>query len=152
VTILSIPKGLTLDILLRLAQNKNVPMGHVWERVGDFFRDKAVVKTYVVAISNHVLRGSSGKSYDEQRVVAESVPCDVPDLFEILAVFVFSYIRSPEFTRAHLFNGAAWEWVRCKDVIDGQHVAVRGLAPNGLSIGHDGLDTKFGVAGVHRFL
>ena len=75
VTLLTMPKGLTLNKLIALAaapkQGPATQFRYIWPRIVEELGNVAVDKTYTVAITNSVLKDSRNKSIDVQRALAQ---------------------------------------------------------------------------------
>ena len=93
VTLLTLPKGLTLNKLITLGaapkQGEAVEFRYIWPCIIDDHGDVAVPKTQTLAITNFFLKESRDKTLSEQRALAQRHEChDLPS-FLSMASLVF---------------------------------------------------------------
>jgi hypothetical protein len=156
VTVLSLPKGLTLNMLLQIAKANNVPIADVWDEILDQLGDKAVETPCTVVLTNSVLKGSRKMSFtDQQAHLAKLLGTgyEVPELLPVLALMIFTYIDSGG--RIRLFPRApgCLTYTRCQEQLLGLRLAAVGFGPIGLLLYSTcSFDIYFfGVGGQRKF-
>jgi hypothetical protein len=148
ITLLTIPKGLTFNKLVKMAQeNDKVKFNPLRKSVRKFdIGDVEVDKTSRLLITNNVLEGSRDLSFEEQGKLEESFKCERPDALAALALVVTTFINSGKrlyiddvvFTQTDVnfvdTDGTVLPWVQ-----PGPYMAVVG------NFGSDGLnvDSKY---------
>ncbi len=91
VTRLTMYKGLKLNYLLDRAEEAGIDVG-VYDDIIDVLGDICVEHTYVILISNNILKGSRGKATKVQLLLLKLLQCDKPEVPELVALLVFTYI------------------------------------------------------------
>lgn len=135
VTLLTMPKGLTLNKLVKLAGSPKLGNAtnfrYIWNRISEALGDIPVDKTYRIVITNNVLKESRNLSIIDQNKIACVSGCEIPSILEAATLLVVIYMSSEQ----RLYNNNPWTYIRCSDYIDRRYeVVVGGFAPNGLCI------------------
>lgn len=155
-TVLTMPEGLTFNKLMTLARNPKLgnatDFRYIWFRITDELGDTPVQKTYKVAISNSVLKGSRNLSVSEQQKLVNKYGCEMPGVLPAATLSILTYISSKELPPTRLYNHNPRTYTRCCEQIDGWQLVVGGIAPSGLNVGNDDDDCEsVGVGGLRMF-
>ncbi len=154
-TLLTIPKNLTLKKLLKVAEaplkGKSIHFRKMWFRILQVLGEMKVGRTYRLIITNSVLNTSRGMSFKNQQALVQSIGCEIPKFLEAMALAAVNYISSPLEFPLRLFKDAPRTYTRCIERVDGDRVAfgsfnVRGFC--GMSSFFDSV--IFGVAALKR--
>lgn len=135
VTLLTMPKGLTINILMRIIESNRVPINTrnriVLIHLCKNLRKKISVKeTYVVAISNSVLKGSRILNYNQRETLLKATGCERPSVLEITTLAVLNYLKFP---KTNLLKSQTY--TDCSDFADPREVFQgNSLSPYGLQI------------------
>jgi hypothetical protein len=157
VTLLTMPKGLTLNKLIALAaapkQGPARQFRHIWPRIVHEFGNIAVDKTYTVAITNSVLKGSRNKNIAVQRALAQGNGGELPGVLLASTVAFLTYVSSPEGQPpTRLYGNEPWVHTRCSEQIGEYNLVVGGFAPAGPYAHYDYFDNAHNGAGVAKKL
>ncbi|MBS0620678.1 MAG: F-box protein [Verrucomicrobia bacterium] len=148
VSVIAIPKGLSLSKLLVIAEEWGVRPYYIWEEVVPAIGAIETQWPYYAVISNSVLQGSRGKTIQERDALVQSVGCAVPSTTELLTVMVFHYIMRSK----RLFSDKRCAMSLTSDSVEGWRLAIGAFMPSGYHVEDAGnMSFMFGVAGVRRF-
>ncbi len=149
ITVLTLPKNLTLNKLMKIAvspkKGKVAKLEHVWEKILQEIGDIPVDKSYRVVISNNILKGTRGlDSFHPE----EHAGCEAPKAIEIAALFIQTYMSSGK----TLYLNDPTAYTRCKEGInDDWQVVVGGAASEGLYMHIDNYEeSNYGMGAVKR--
>jgi len=154
VTLLTIPKGLMFDKLVKLAGSPKFghatnfkPIRNPTEMV---FEDIiiSVDKTYRIVITNNVLSESQSLSVRAQENLVHTSGCEMPSILEAATLLVVTYMSSQQ----RLYNDL---FAYCSEQFCGFQSVVGGFDSDGIGVAYDNLGFEcelFGVAGVLRKL
>ena len=156
VTLLTMPKGLTFNKLIQFAENEHVPVYYVWPRVLEVLGNQEVTATQIVVITNSIFQGSRNSSATAQQACVKGMGCAMPEMLTVATLAIATYKISPAGvppTRLYPVGDPNWTFARCKESIDGRHLAVGGFAPSGLSASIDYYvhNVHTGVGGQRKF-
>ena len=158
VTLLTMPKGLTLNKLIRLvAAPKLGPATQfqwIWPRIVEVLGNVAVDKTYTLAMTNSVLKDRSNKTIDAQRVLVQKNGGELPGFLPAATLAFLTYVSSPEEQPpTRLYGDEPWTSTPCSEQINGFNVAVGGFNLAGL-LGYNPTNSVtgcFGAAVARKF-
>src|SRR5690606_1859542 len=147
ISVLYLPAGLSLKLLLQIAEQKKIPIDPVFD-VLLHENNLKLLKSRVIIISNAVLAGTQDKSARAQEKRLKQLECRPPTLLEVAALIVLIYPKmlSPyNYDRSYDDSGAL---TRCMDFVNSG--LVTGITPNGWTIARsDGSrDRSIGVGAV----
>ncbi len=132
ITLLTLPKGLTLNKLEKLASSPkqgNAAKFLLWAGVSKTFGDAPVDKTYRVLITNNVLKGSRMLTVYKQHELGEKMGWEMPGMLPVATLTILTYMSSPAAFPIHLYsNDEPRSLTRCKDQLDGGYNLVVGFA------------------------
>ena len=162
ITLLTMPRGLTLNKLVKLAafpkQGNEAKFRYIWDEVLKVLGDIPVDKTYRVAITNCVLEGSRDLSVDMQHELVKKMGCEMTGMLPAATLAILTYMSSREKSPTRLYSNEPYAYTRCVEQIGGpnlvgRNLVVGGFIPNGLEINfslHHVL-YHFGVGGQWTF-
>ena len=164
VTLLTIPKGLTFNKLLKLAktpkEGNTVRISKDWPDISQRLGGIPVDKTYIVAITNSVLANSRNLSVKDQQQLVSNLGYEMPRVLPAAALAILTYMSSPqEQPPIRLYNDEPWTYTRCLEKIGNYNLTVGGfsfaLYPSGLDISCNYYDyfadVNIGVAALRKF-
>jgi len=101
ITILTMPKGLTLNKLVELAQSpkegKSVPLADIPYFISDEMRNLPVNQTYRLIITNNVFEKQNGRlSFEDQDKLILEIGCTIPRALEAATLIAATCMRSNE--------------------------------------------------------
>jgi len=153
VTLLTIPKGLTFNTLVKLAGSPKVgnaaKFGYIWDRISSEIGDIPVDRTYRIVITNNVFKKSRHLSVSDQKALMSKIGCEKSKVLEATVLLVVTFMVSGE----RLYSDNPWTYTRCSEQIAGYQLVVGGFSPNGVyidSYGFDIVSVSIGVGGVLR--
>jgi hypothetical protein len=152
ITLLTIPKGLTFNILVKLAESPKVgnkpKFRHIWDRITNEIGDIPVDKTYRIVITNNVLKKSRNLSFSDHKALLCQKGYEMPKVLEATVLLVVTFIVSGE----RLYNDNSWTYGRCLEQPSGYQLAVGGFSPNGICVRSSCLGSNhyYGSSGVLR--
>ncbi len=152
ITVLTMPKGLTLNKLVKLARspkqgnrtNFNYISPRVLEELGDVF----VEKTYRVAITNSVLQRSRNLFVRAQEKLVNSLYCELqmPEVLPVATLAILTYVSSQALPPTCLYGAGTYS--RCSDQVDNCNIVVGGFALEGLNVTPSSNSFNFNSYGV----
>ena len=121
VTLLTMPKGLSLNKLIRLAaapkQGEAVNFGYVFFTIIEQHGDVAVHKTHTIAITNFILKESRNKSLSEQRTLLQRHEChELPGLLSVASLVFLQGIGLGEGCQCR-YDSLAGTFTRCPEAL-----------------------------------
>lgn len=154
ITLLTIPKGLTFNKLMRLAQSPK--QGRV-TRIKDFgdhqiaknFGNIPIDRTYRVIITNNILEKSRRTPRCHQEGIVELLGCQLPGVLEVATLAILTYISSTKILPTRLYNDNPRTYTNCLEQISSFWVIVGGFTAQGLEISpccFSNTDTGIGVS------
>ena len=150
VTIFSVPKGLTTDILTTISSNPKCG-----NKTGFFFFSdssrsvcqKMVKEPYIMIVSNALLHGSRGKSPADQQILLDALKCRKPTVLEISALCFLTHISSNP--PVHLYPDKPSSYSRTEDAVNGISLEVGNYSDEGLDVLRTGINVNnIGVSAV----
>jgi hypothetical protein len=95
-TLLTIPKGLTFNKLVNMAEEGDkFKFKCIWAEISKEIGNIEVDKTYRILITNNILEGSGGLFLEEQKAfVKKTFKCEMPNVLAALALIVTTFIDS----------------------------------------------------------
>lgn len=149
VTFLTIPEGLSLKILKKIAENplngNKVLLGTSWQRIVEVLGDIRVEKTYTVILTNSILSGTRALTKGAQRRIIESFGAEMQGSLEVATLAVLTYIIFKE----RLFDTVPqWTFSRTKEEIDGENIVAGGFENEIFDVTKDDLGSKLVGAGA----
>ncbi len=156
ITILTLPKGLTLNKIIAFAAAPKVgnstPFGHINPEVLRLYGDQSLEETVTVVVTNGVFNGSRNIDVAGQKALVKRLKCDMPELMPFMANMILSFISSDPQEPLRLLGDAPLTFTRCKENVDGYKTLVGGFAPGGPYVFNVNLDRgNDGVAGLRKF-
>jgi len=152
-SVIYMPEGLTLKKMKELVEEKGTGFGYLYDPVLSEFGEKGVEESGWIVITNDIIEGSRGKTYDLQKgLVAEKTgaKCRLPALLEVLACCLMNYVESNK--TEYLFGQEPWTYTRCQEQMNGWPLNVGGFASGGLSVSGDSFVLgDYGVAACRKF-
>lgn len=146
VTLLTIPKGLTLNKLVKLARSPKLGNATnfkpIWNRITEELGDIPVDKTYRIVITNNVFEASRNLSVNARKNLVHKSGCEMPSILEASTLLVVTYMSSQQ----RLYNDNPRTYTLCLGQVDGYPLIVGGFAPAGLVVDYD---DDFSCAGVN---
>ena len=119
VTLLTIPKGLTLNKLVNLAGSPKLGnatnFGDIWSSISAKLGDIPVDKTYRIVITNNILMASRNLSLRAHKKLVHKFGCEMPSILEAATLLTVRYMSSQQ----TLCSGSPWTYVRCSEQVDG---------------------------------
>ena len=139
ITLLTLPKGLTFNKLVKLAQSPKqgnaAKFDYIFDRISEDLGDISVDKTYRVVITNNVLQGSRNRSIADQQDLVDILGCKMPEMLTVATLVILTHISSPAVpSLIRLYNDNPMTFTRCSELIAGRNLVVVGLAPAGFCI------------------
>ncbi len=142
-TVLTIPKGLTLNKLIKLvaAPQPEIPplvVGVTPRFSKEVNRNLPIARTYRVAISNSILEGSRNESYEVQKNVVREASCEMPVVLEVVALCVLKYLNSVVSRSAPVEiyrKGDQPTYTRCQDRLSSVDTGLFPVVRRGISGG-----------------
>ena len=120
ITVLTIPKGLTFNTLVKLAGSPKVgntaKFRYIWGRISSEIGDIPVDKTYRIVITNNVFKKSRNLSVSDQKALMSKIGCEMPRVLEATVLLVVTFMSSGE----HLYSDNPWTYTRCLRKRSGQ--------------------------------
>ncbi len=154
VTLLLIPKGLTLKKLIQLArspkQGNSTPLGYIWDRILTEMGDAEVTETYWIVITNTIFKNSRKLSVVQHKDLVAHHGCEMPRTLEQAFLLVVTYMRDGK----RLCKNDPLTYSRCAERVSECPVIVGGFSWEGFCVslsGSFGYDYH-GVGGVLRKL
>ncbi len=157
ITLLTLPRGLTLNKLVKLAaspkQGNAAKFQHIDSDALKAFGDTPINKTYRVAITNNVLKGSRKLSVDKQHELVKKMGCEMPGILPAATLAILTYMSSRATSPTRLFSNGPLTYTRCAEKVGVHNLGVGGFAPAGLYIPRHRVDFDFedcGVGGLRK--
>ena len=140
VTLLTMPKGLTLSHLIEgskiLELESTLKILHIWEGIRDNLLDEPILKTYRIAITNHVFSDSWGLSSVEQKDFMDDIQksfieqggqlahfrCRIPKVIEVAFLIFVMHVKSHY--QFYYMGGQPLHFARCSEQIGGFRTSV----------------------------
>jgi len=155
ITLLTMPKGLSLNKLVQFARSPKegnpTDFKRTWMEISETLGDITVGKTYRIAITNTVLEGSRNLSFAAQQELVNKSRCAVPKVLEVSTLAILTYISSPKSSPVRLYGDNPWTYTRCPEQIIGYNLVVGGFAPAGLFVGIGYANRNYGVGALRKF-
>ena len=151
VTLLTIPKGLTFNKLVRLAGLPEVgnitQFRFIWNRILAKLGDIPVDKTYRIVITNNVFTGSRNRSITDQKALVSRIGCEMPKVLEATVLLVVTLMSSGK----RLYNDNPRTYTRCLEQVSGYKTVVGDFSPDGVHVYISNCDIgSDGASGVLR--
>jgi hypothetical protein len=158
VTLLTIPKGLTFNKLVKLAESPKMgnitKFRYISDRVLKKIGNIPVNKTYRIVITNNILKESHYSSLSKQKALLKKIGCEMPKTIEVTALLVVTFMSSGE----PLYDDDNYIYTRCSEQFSGGfRPKVGGFvppkpdkSPNGFTV-YEG-DDRFNYTGVGGIL
>lgn len=150
ITLLTIPKGLTFNTLVKLAGSPKVgnapEFRYIWYRISSEIGDTPVDKTYRIVITNNVFNKSRNLSVSDQKALVRKIGCEMPRVLEATVLLVVTFMSSGE----RLYSDNPLTYTRCSELLDGYQLIVGGFSPAGVSLSTYFDDDCSGASGVFR--
>jgi hypothetical protein len=114
ITNMVIPKGLTLNIVLRIAKDNSVPIKEIWPEALTTFGDIAVEQTRVLFFTNSIFEGTRTHFPESCKGIVEVIgrECGIAiqehEIRNFMAFLVLTYLNSPEDDRVRLYASNAY--------------------------------------------
>ena len=135
ITNMVIPKGLTLNTVLRIAKDNSVPIGFIWDEILTNFGDIAVEQTRVLFFTNSIFEGTRDRTPDQHELDVATIGHECgftirnPGFRDFMAFLALTYMSSSENPPTQLYSSNTFtvliEKVICCSLIGG-------FAPSGL--------------------
>ncbi|MCC5832160.1 MAG: F-box protein [Chlamydiales bacterium] len=153
ITLLTIPKGLTFNKLVKLAGLPKVgnrpEFRYIWHSISSEIGDIEVDKTYRIVITNNVFKESRNLSVKAHKALLSKIGCEMPKIVEATVLLVVTFMSSGE----RLYSDNPCTYTRCSEQIDGYQLVVGGFSLDGIDVNFDYFDdVNSGVGGVLRKL
>lgn len=149
ITLLTIPKGLTFNTLVKLAGSlkvENAPkFRYIWDPISNEIGDIAVDKTYRIVITNNVFINSRSLSVSDQNAQLSKMGCEMPRVLEATVLLVVTFMSSGE----RLYSDNPWTYIRCLEQVAGYKLVIGGFSADGICVSSFFFDVS-GVGGVLR--
>ncbi|MBS0620510.1 MAG: F-box protein, partial [Verrucomicrobia bacterium] len=145
VSIIAIPKGLSLSKLLAIAEEWGVPRRYIWAEIEPAIGTLETKRPYIALISNSVLQGSRDKTNRLSDAFVQEKGYEVPSTIELLSLMVFNCIKHSK----RLFSDDRTHALT-SDSVHTRRLAIGGFTPSGFIITHFAF-IHIGVAAVRRF-
>jgi hypothetical protein len=131
VTLLTIPKGLTLNKLISIAEQFKCGQVElkIWNRAIQELGNLAVNKTYRVAMTNSIVHNTVGLNIKQQEVVLRNMGCKIPEALPATALNVLKYKKSPQAMTFDIKNQTL-----TRQQVDDQALVVGQLPFSGFSV------------------
>lgn len=101
-TLLTVPKGLTINKLIETASKNGVTVNKISEKfIPQKYRDVAEIETYRILISNHIMKKTLDKIGQEQENELAKHGWEMPTLLE----YILLYVGTQIVYNKHLFSG-----------------------------------------------
>ncbi len=156
ITLLTLPKGLTFNKLMKLAaspkQGNAAKFEFIWGDALKAFGDTPVDKTYRVAITNNVLKGSRSLSVDMQHELVKKMGCEMPRTLPAATLAILTYMSSRAVSPTRLYSDEPYTYTSCAEQIGLYTLVVGGFAPAGLVVSnvHDFGGEHYGVGCLRK--
>ena len=160
ITLLTMPRGLTLNKLVKLAafpkQGNEAKFRYIEEAL-KAFGNAPVDKTYRVAITNSVLKGSRRLPVDKQHELVKGMGCEMPGVLPAATLAILTYMSSRGASPIRLFSDKPCTYTWCAEKIGGRNLSVGGFNQAGLLVSDGRGDTFltdqgiYGVGGMRKF-
>ncbi|MBS0621118.1 MAG: F-box protein [Verrucomicrobia bacterium] len=149
VSIVAIPKGLSLVRLLAIAEKAKVPIERIVNEIISAIGNVTTERAYMIVVSNSVLKESRNKTIEARDTLVQGMGYEVPSTVELLAVIIFHYIMYSK----RLLNHELCTWSQTSDSTDQQRFSVGDFGVSGFCIDYVNATPYIGegVAGVQRF-
>ena len=155
ITLMTIPEGHTFNKLVEFAaspkEGNKTGFSYIAPDLTKQFRDDPVKKTYLVALTNSVLKNSRNVMVEKQQNRLTELKCDLPDVLEASTLPILTYISSHEASPTRLYSDTPCTFTRCL-IIKGWPFFVGDFAPGGLDVCSlsCGLD-NYGFGALRKF-
>jgi hypothetical protein len=139
-TLLTMPKGLTLNRLVKIAAQEGMRMDFTFGRILKELGDVPVEQTYVILITNSIFKGSQYKNYALHKECAAGHGCELPTVQEYVALCVFT----SKVFKKYVYGQKPLSYGRSSTHVAGISLVVGGSYPArlnvslGLEPGHSG--------------
>lgn len=135
-TLLTIPKGLTLNKLIALARSQEGKklVEFIYPAIVENLGDIAVDQTYRILISDHILEESRGLSESAQKDLVDTFGCESANLLPMLALLVTTFVSSGK----RLYGKNPLTTTRCQEQVNSTAVLIGTFGPNGFTLCTDG--------------
>lgn len=134
VTLLTIPKGLTFNKLIKLAgvpKRGNIThFRYIWDRISNEIGDIPVDKTYRIVITNNVFKEGRNLSVSDQIALVSKIGCEMPKVLEATVLLVITFMSSGK----RLYSDKPWTYTGCSKQLAGDPAIVGGFSPAGVSV------------------
>jgi hypothetical protein len=144
-TLLTIPNKSTFGKIVQLAnapkKGRAATFKTIWDIIQKELGDIPVNKSYRILITNNIITGSQGLSFEDQYNVLKGMDCHMPSLLEATALHVVSIITS------QFSDTAPNTYTRCSAQIKDWYVLVGNLGSDGICI-NGNQPTAFANVGV----
>ncbi len=151
ITVLTMPKGLTLNKLVTLAgspkQGNSTSFRYILPHVLEKLGNNPVEKTYRVAITNSVLQGSRNLVSAQQELV-NKLGCEMPGVLPATTLAILTYISSQAADPTRLYGDNPWTYTRCCEQVGGYNLVVGCFASAGLLVNYIGSAFVYDPSGV----
>ncbi len=128
ITLLTLPRGLTLNKLVKLAsspkQGNAAKFVHICTDALRGLGDASVDETYRVVITNNVLKESRGLTVDRQLKLLTHIGCEMPETLPAATLAILTYVSSRAASPTRLYSEAPLTYTRCAEKSDRYHLAV----------------------------
>ena len=135
-TLLTMPKGLTLNQLVAIAAEKGITVNVEWDQILPNQGNISVEQTYVILITDSIFRASRSKTYAQQQAVVAGHGCVMPTVQEYVALCVFT---NKAFQKCLYRQGDAqnpWTYGRSSTHVDNYPLIVGGSDPARVDVYH----------------
>ena len=157
ITLLTMPKGLTLNKLVKFATSPKrgnvTKFQYIVESDLKEFGDTPIDKTYRVAITNNVLKGSGNLSLYGHRQLVMKMGCEMPGVLPAATLSTLTYMSSRAAFPIRLFSDKPQTYTRCAEQLRSYNWFVGNFSTHrGLSVSLIPYDKDYlGVAGLRKF-
>jgi hypothetical protein len=153
VTLLTLPCGLTFNMLVELAKTprsgKGMAFSYLWGPFLEAHGDHALSSTKRIMVTNNVLNNTRSKLVADQRALVEGMGSRLPRTLEAVALCATRFITTGEM----LYNCSPLTYTRCEEIIRGDQMSVGGLSAAGLNVSNFRWDdVKRGAGAVSEVL
>ncbi len=158
ITILTLPKGLTLNKIIAFAAAPKVGNSTLFRYVDPdvlrLYGDQSLEETVTVVVTNGVFYRSRDINVAGQEALVKSLKCDMPELMPFMANMILSFISSDP-QEVLPFLGDDMTYTRCRGKV-GNYTVIGGFILDGPYPGpyvdsYDFPHENFGVAGLRKF-
>ncbi len=134
VTLLTLPRGLTFNTLVELANaprlREGMKFSFIWDSFTEAHGDDALSSTKRIVITNNVLNETRSKSAADEKVLVKDLGCHLPHTLEAAALCTTTFIA----TGVRLYNDSPWTYTHCEENVRGIQIIVGGLSAAGLKV------------------